>query len=54
MAEKALQVIIPGWVTKIGDELLICTNGYSHLPPGVLIIPSDKSYIRFISNSWYD
>jgi hypothetical protein len=53
MAEATFQVIIPGWITRIGDKLVICTSGHAY-PPGVLIIPNDKSYKRFIKNTWYD
>lgn len=48
------QVIVPGWMTRIGDKLIICTKGFDYYPKGVLIIPDDRSYRRFINNSWYD
>ena len=53
MGQKALQVIIPGWITRVGDKMLFCTNGKAY-PLGVWIIPDDKSYKRFIKNTWYD
>lgn len=53
MEKGTLQVIIPGWMTRIDDKVLICTNGIAW-PKGVWIMPIDKSYKRFIKNSWYD
>jgi hypothetical protein len=49
----------PGWwlnhVMIANDKLFTqvqCFNG--EYRPGVLIIPSDGSYVRFISDTWYD
>jgi hypothetical protein len=38
---------VRGW-TRIGDKFFVAMKN------GVLIIPADGSYIRFIANSFYD
>lgn len=48
------QIMIPGGMTRIGNKVFLLTGGGKIYPPGVLIAPDDGSYLRFISNTWYD
>jgi hypothetical protein len=41
-------------IQPINDKIFLPVKRSETANPGVVIVPADGSYIRFIANTWYD